>query len=107
MLTISKILKNGKSRIKITFDYDEDIKDKIKKIPSAKFSKSLRAWHIEYSKEAFSQLKSLGIEIKYISDSGTIGFIRPTSDNTGIDSTRFIHRYFYYEFKLPAIKGNA
>ncbi len=107
MLTISKILNEGESRIKIVFDYDKDINDKIKEIPSAKFSKTLKAWHIEYSKKAFNQLKSLGIEIKYINDSGTIGFIRPTNDNTGIDLTRIIHRYFYYEFKLPAIKGNA
>ena len=85
MLTISKFLKEGKPRIKIVFDYDEGINDRIKKIPSAKFSKSLKAWHIEYSKKAFNQLKSLGIEIKYINDSGTIGFIRPTNDNTGID----------------------
>ena len=85
ILTISKILKEGKPRIKIVFEYDRDIKDRIKKIPSARFSKSLKAWHIEYSKKAFNQLKSLGIEIKYINDSGTIGFIRPTNDITGID----------------------
>ncbi len=85
ILTISKILKEGKPRIKIVFDYNYSIKERIKKIPTAKFSRSLKAWHIEYSKEAFNQLKSLGIEIKYINDSGTIGFIRPKNDNTGID----------------------
>ncbi|HEB62706.1 MAG TPA: hypothetical protein ENI82_06110 [Bacteroidetes bacterium] len=94
MLTISKILNEGESRIKIVFDYDENIKDRIKEIPTAKFSKSLKAWHIEYSKEAFNQLKSMGIEIKFISDSGTIGFIRPKNDNTGIEINPYNSQVF-------------
>ena len=89
MLILSKIIKNGTPRIKIGFDYDKNIIEKIKHIPTARFSKSLKAWHIEYSKKAFNQLKlmclEMGLTIKYLDKTGTIGLIRPENEHTGID----------------------
>jgi len=64
MLKISKIKYCGEDRIKIDFSYDYRIKEDIKSLKTARFSGTLRAWHIEYSKEEYQALKSLGYKIK-------------------------------------------
>ncbi|HHH52318.1 MAG TPA: hypothetical protein ENK91_01550, partial [Bacteroidetes bacterium] len=89
MLILSKIIKNRTPRIKIKFDYNKKIIANIKQLPTARFSKSLQAWHIEYSKKALNQLQlmclEMGLTIKYLNKSGTIGLIRPENEHTGID----------------------
>jgi len=38
---------------------------KLKQIPDAKWSKTMSAWHIPYTKEAFKQLKELFPDVEY------------------------------------------
>ncbi len=47
------IYKNG-NRIRIDFPYNPAITIKLKEIPDTRWSKSLKAWHIPYTKEAFA-----------------------------------------------------
>ena len=55
----SKIEHMGENRIKIDFLFNNEIASKLKQIQDARWSKTLNAWHIPYTKEAFEQLKSI------------------------------------------------
>ena len=61
----SKIIHKKEPRIKVDFPFNQEIALKLKQIPDAKWSKTLSAWHIPYTKEAFELLKSLFPEIEY------------------------------------------
>lgn len=60
----SKIELSGENRIKIEFPYNQEIASLLKQIPDAKWSHTMKAWHIPYSKVAFSQLIRLFPAIK-------------------------------------------
>jgi integrase/recombinase XerD len=45
-------------RIRIDFPYDPVLSAQIKKIKDARWSKTMKAWHIPYTKEAFTELKT-------------------------------------------------
>jgi hypothetical protein len=55
----SKIELSGEYRIKLEFPYNYYAASLLKQIPGAKWSMSLKAWHIPYTKAAFAQLKKL------------------------------------------------
>ncbi|MFH1160446.1 MAG: hypothetical protein V1733_05805 [bacterium] len=61
----SKIDFDGETRIKVEFSYNREAFLKIKKIPDARWSKILNAWHIPYRKDVFGQLKQLFPEVEY------------------------------------------
>ena len=61
----SRIKHRDEDRIKIDFPYNQEIASKLKRITDAKWSQTLRAWHIPYNKEAFDQLKNLFPETEY------------------------------------------
>jgi integrase/recombinase XerD len=61
----SKISHNGENRIKVDFPYNQAIQAVIKQIDDAQWSKTLKSWHIPYSKQAFSQLLLLFPALKY------------------------------------------
>lgn len=61
----SKIVHKNENRIKIDFPFNREIASKLKKIPDAKWSKTLNSWHIPYNKSAFELLKNLFPEIEY------------------------------------------
>ena len=61
----SKIEYNQEKRIKVEFPHNQEITLLLKQIPGAKWSQTIKAWHIPYSKEAFAQLKKLFPEIEY------------------------------------------
>ena len=65
-MLVSKIIHRNEERIKVDFPFNQAIAQEIKKIADAKWSKTQRAWHIPYSKEAFKRLKELfpSIEIE-------------------------------------------
>jgi len=63
----SKIIHKGENRIKIEFPYDAEIVKKLRQIPDTKWSKTLRTWHIPYTKETFVQLKTLFLDVDYTS----------------------------------------
>ena len=54
-----KIIHRNESRIKIDFAYDAVVVKKLRVIHDARWSKTLGAWHIPYTKEAFELLKAL------------------------------------------------
>ena len=56
-MNISKVSHKGNSRILVKFEYDKIAIDKLRQIPETKWSKTLKAWHIPYTKEAFKLLK--------------------------------------------------
>lgn len=61
----TKIVHNGATRIKIEFPYNQQITTLLRQIPDVKWSASKRAWHMPYTKNAFSQLKKLFPEVEY------------------------------------------
>ena len=61
----SKIRHKDEDRIMVEFPYSSEISLIIRGIPDAKWSKTLKAWHIPYTKAAFTQLKNLFPEIEY------------------------------------------
>lgn len=61
----SKIIHKGENRIKVEFPYSKESTIKIKQIPDAKWSKTLSAWHIPYTKEAFTELKKQFPELEF------------------------------------------
>lgn len=64
-MIVSKIRHRNESRIKVDFPYNRELAIKLKQIADTKWSATLRAWHIPYTKEAFEQLKSLFPEMDY------------------------------------------
>jgi len=65
----SKIVHNNEGRIMIDFPFNKGITSKIRQIPDARWSKTLRACHIPYTKEAYNQLIRLFPDIE-ITNSG-------------------------------------
>jgi len=59
-----KIVHHNQERIKVDFPYNQEVADKVRQIPGAKWSRTLGAWHIPYSKAAFDVLKDLFPEIE-------------------------------------------
>ena len=60
-----KIVHNNEERIRVDFPYNHELTLKIRQIPDAKWSYTLKAWHIPYNKETFNILKDLFPEIEY------------------------------------------
>ncbi len=52
----AKIVHHGEPRIKLEFLFNQEETDKIRQIQGAIWSKSLGAWHVPYSSEAYKQL---------------------------------------------------
>jgi integrase/recombinase XerD len=55
----SKITHHNELRIRVDFPYDAALSLKLKQIPDARWSKTIGAWHVPYTKEVFMQLKTL------------------------------------------------
>jgi len=66
-IKIIKIEHRQQERLKIEFDYDLERINKIKLLKNAMWSKTHKAWHIPYTKEAFSQFRQLfdGEKLEY------------------------------------------
>ncbi|MDD2799654.1 MAG: tyrosine-type recombinase/integrase [Bacteroidales bacterium] len=64
-MKISKVEHKGTVRIRIDFEYNAEIQAKIKRLPDARWSRTLNTWHIPYTKEAFSELKAMFPEVEY------------------------------------------
>lgn len=64
-MNVTKITFNGEFRIRVDFPYNQGTIVKIKGINDARWSRSLKAWHIPYRKESFDQLKGLFPEVEY------------------------------------------
>jgi site-specific recombinase XerD len=80
-LVISKIEKDGNTRIACSFSNSEDITSIIRRIPGRQWSRSFNCWHIPYEKTAWNTLKELcvnkvEIDIKMCSN---VSDVTPTS----------------------------
>jgi len=53
----------GQDRIKVDFPFNQEISNKIKKIPGSRWSQTHKAWHIPNEKSAVELLKTLFPEI--------------------------------------------
>lgn len=64
-MRISKIVHREQERIRIEFPYNDYYISKLKQIPNVRWSRTLKAWHIPYTKEALALLKSIFPEVEY------------------------------------------
>ena len=62
----SKVTHRNELRIRVDFPYNASLALKIKEITDVRWSKTLRAWHIPYTSEAFMQLRTLFPEIEIV-----------------------------------------
>jgi len=60
----SKIIHRSEARIRVDFPYNQEMVSLLRQIPDARWSKTLGAWHIPYTKEAYKQLKELFPDIE-------------------------------------------
>lgn len=68
-IIISKITHKDELRIKIDIPYNTETAIKVRQITDARWSKTLRSWHIPYNKESYQQLKTLFPDITISSES--------------------------------------
>lgn len=61
----SKTVHRLETRIRVDFGYNAQWVAKLRQIPDARWSKTMKAWHIPYTKEAFAQLKQLFPDVEY------------------------------------------
>lgn len=61
----SRVTHRSESRIRLDFPYDAAIIARLRQIDGAAWSKTMGAWHVPYTKEAFVQLKTLFPEVEY------------------------------------------
>jgi hypothetical protein len=64
MIKATKILHKEEYRIKVDFPYDQATVALLQQIEGAKWSRTHKAWHIPYTKEAFAKLKSLFADLE-------------------------------------------
>lgn len=64
-MKISKITHRHELRIRVDFQYNPDTVALLKQITDTKWSKTLKTWHVPYTKEAFAQLKALFPDVEY------------------------------------------
>jgi len=62
----SKIVHRSEIRIRVDFGYNAELVSKLRQIADARWSKTMGAWHIPYTSEAFGQLKELFPEVEII-----------------------------------------
>ena len=62
----SVFLYRNEKRIKVEFHYSQDRIVKLREISDSRWSRSLKTWHIPYSKEALDKLKFLFPEVEII-----------------------------------------
>ena len=65
IIKASSVIHANVKRIKVDFTYNIETTNKLKQISDLRWSKSLNAWHIPYTKEAFEQLKNIFPDLAY------------------------------------------
>jgi hypothetical protein len=83
MITLSQIIHKEETRIQLQFEYNREIIEKIKQLPTARYSASRKSWHIANTTEAYQAF--LRLELPHIVvKTGTTGDFESKSDHTGI-----------------------
>ncbi len=73
----SKIVHCSEIRIRVDFGYKAELVSKLRQIADARWSKTMGAWHIPYTSEAFGQLKELFPEVEITSPPTPLNLNRP------------------------------
>ncbi|MBP1664487.1 MAG: site-specific recombinase XerD [Bacteroidetes bacterium] len=61
----TKVTHRNETRIRVDFERDAETVNLFRQLPDARWSRTMRAWHVPYTKEVFAQLKALFPEIEY------------------------------------------
>jgi site-specific recombinase XerD len=64
-MKISKFIHRNEARIRVDFPYDAQITARLRQIADTKWSKTIKAWHVPYTKDAFEELKALFPDLEY------------------------------------------
>jgi len=72
-----KVEHHSEFRIRIDFIYDNTTVGLIKQIDGARWSQSLQAWHLPYTKEAFTKLKKLFPDVEIVASQSPIKEVKP------------------------------
>ena len=64
-MKISKITHHNEVRIRVDFPYNAQTTALLRQIPDTRWSKTLKTWHIPYTKEAYEQLKEMFPDVEY------------------------------------------
>jgi site-specific recombinase XerD len=86
MIYISKLIHRNKVRIKLAFAFDKSYIDKLKQLPDARYSSSLKSWYIDYNKVSWNAFIRLNIPFQIEHLSGTANCAITQGDYTGIES---------------------
>lgn len=78
-MKLSTFIHRSETRIRIDFKYDSEVIVKLKQIKELRWSKTVKAWHIPYTKEAVEQLKTLFPDVEIIKNT-----IKPDSPATNL-----------------------
>ncbi len=62
-MKVSKVTHKNEARIKLEFPFDKELISRIKKIPDARWSATMKAWHIPDDKKSFDIFRSIFPEI--------------------------------------------
>jgi len=76
----SKIVHRSEIRIRVDFGYSAELVSKLRQIADARWSKTMGAWHIPYTSEAFGQLKELFPEVDVTSSPAPLNLNRSSLD---------------------------
>jgi site-specific recombinase XerD len=76
----TKVEHHSEFRIRIDFIYNSKIIGLLKQIDDARWSRSLHAWHIPYTKEAFTKLKELFPDVEITGSQSQKKEIKPTEE---------------------------
>lgn len=64
-MKVSKIIHRNETRIRVDFPYNQELVSKLKQLPDVRWSKTLKVWHVPYTREVFEALKKLFPDLEY------------------------------------------
>ncbi len=64
-MKLSKVTHRNEIRIRVDFPYDTGLVAKVRTIDDARWSKTMRAWHVPYTFEVFEKLKDMFPDVEY------------------------------------------
>ena len=67
-ITIQPVFHRNEQRLKLVFDYDKELIEVVKNITGRKWSKTMKCWHVPYTKDYKKNLHNIfkDIEIKFV-----------------------------------------
>jgi integrase/recombinase XerD len=58
MVTAEPVIHNDENRIKLVFSYDKELIEKVKKIPGARWSQTMKCWHVPDTNECLTYMQN-------------------------------------------------